>query len=234
VSYASTVLAESSLVGYWKLDETSGTTAVDSKGSHNGTYLGDFSLAQARPPGFPGLDGTSVRIGNETGNLNGQMEVGALGLSLPVSTEFWFKQIGTNEDARLYEGGTGFATLELHPPGGVDGLYLWNGGWLQASAGGTVPTATWFYCVITQTSASTVLYLNAVAQLTMNVGTPNPYDSTFFSLGRHYTGVGHLWAGLVDNLAVYNVALTGAQVAAHYLAAQTAPAPAAWPAILLA
>lgn len=42
------VLSEPSLVGYWRLDETTGAAAVDAKAGHHGTYKGGVTLASAR------------------------------------------------------------------------------------------------------------------------------------------------------------------------------------------
>ena len=40
-AYASTILGLTSLAGYWRLGDASGTTAVDAKGTQNGTYTED-------------------------------------------------------------------------------------------------------------------------------------------------------------------------------------------------
>jgi hypothetical protein len=48
--YDRVILAEPSLVAYYRLDETSGTVARDSKGSHDGTYQGGVELGAARWP----------------------------------------------------------------------------------------------------------------------------------------------------------------------------------------
>ena len=46
-NYDQVVIAEPSLVAFYKLDESSGTVAVDSKGGRNGSYRGDVQLAAA-------------------------------------------------------------------------------------------------------------------------------------------------------------------------------------------
>ena len=43
-TYAETILAEAGLVSFWKLAETSGTAAADSKGSNAGVYTGSPTL----------------------------------------------------------------------------------------------------------------------------------------------------------------------------------------------
>ena len=46
-TYDAAILSEPDLVGYWKLDETSGTVAADSKGGRHGTYHGTVALGAA-------------------------------------------------------------------------------------------------------------------------------------------------------------------------------------------
>ena len=48
-TYAETIEAVASLVSYWRLNETSGTEARDSKGTNHGTYSGGYTLGQASP-----------------------------------------------------------------------------------------------------------------------------------------------------------------------------------------
>jgi hypothetical protein len=49
-NYDDVILAEPSLVAYYRLDETSGTVARDSKGAHDGAYQGGVELGDARWP----------------------------------------------------------------------------------------------------------------------------------------------------------------------------------------
>jgi hypothetical protein len=48
--YDAVILAEPSLVAYYRLDETSGTTATDAKGEHDGSYEGGVELGGAAWP----------------------------------------------------------------------------------------------------------------------------------------------------------------------------------------
>jgi hypothetical protein len=48
--YDAAILAEPSLVAYYRLDETSGTVARDAKGSHHGAYQGGVALGDAPWP----------------------------------------------------------------------------------------------------------------------------------------------------------------------------------------
>src|SRR5437588_12014150 len=45
-SYAGTITGTAGLVSYWRLGESSGTTACDSYGANAGTYQGGFTLGR--------------------------------------------------------------------------------------------------------------------------------------------------------------------------------------------
>jgi hypothetical protein len=47
-AYDAAVLSEASLVGYWRLGETTGTVAADAKGAHHATYQGGVKLGEAK------------------------------------------------------------------------------------------------------------------------------------------------------------------------------------------
>ena len=46
-AYDALVMAEPSLVGYWRLDDATGTVAVDARGGHDGSYHGGVTLRGA-------------------------------------------------------------------------------------------------------------------------------------------------------------------------------------------
>src|ERR1700722_6292786 len=65
-SYSGTVSGTAGLVSFWQLDDTSGTTAVDSADSNNGTYQGGFA------PGANGLlDSSASDSGNKAAEFDG-------------------------------------------------------------------------------------------------------------------------------------------------------------------
>lgn len=58
-TYESTIEGDSPYA-YWPLKETSGTTATDIVGGHNGTYTGGVTLGSAA--GIPGDSGTTAAL----------------------------------------------------------------------------------------------------------------------------------------------------------------------------
>jgi len=65
-AYADEVIADAPLA-YWRLDETSGTTANDAIGSNHGTYTGGVTLNQ---PGIPSTGRPSVSLNGSSGYVN--------------------------------------------------------------------------------------------------------------------------------------------------------------------
>ena len=85
-SYSDTVLGTPGLLGYWRLGEQSGTTAVDATGSNNGTYVGGSTLGQ---PGALASDSdTSASFDGSTGRVSLPNSV-TLPVNSPVTVEFW-------------------------------------------------------------------------------------------------------------------------------------------------
>lgn len=140
--YAAEVLADSP-VAYWKLDETSGTTATDSVGGNNGTYTGGYTLNQ---PGIPSTGRPSVLFDGTSGYVNLGAPA-ALNLTAAWTLEAWVYLISTpNGCAVISEQYTGGANPVLYAlgfgitTGGAGGASL-EGGITRAARGKRLPAA---------------------------------------------------------------------------------------------
>src|SRR5262245_22448124 len=223
MAYSTTILAESSLISYWQLAETTGTAAADSKGTNTGTYTGGYTLAQTAPTaqmsGAVLLNGTTgfVSIGSPA-NLN---------LNRNFSLECWVK---------IAAGFTGTGALISH---GVNSYYLrvaYNTGSsffvdvLQSQIGGLMrattqlTTGTWYHIVCTIDSGGIVkVYINGVQDATTGTLTATLSVTYGVTLGHDTNGTGGSveWLnGIISNVAIYNAALSASQVTAHWNASQ--------------
>lgn len=91
-AYRAAVLAESTLVGYWPLDEANGTTAKDLKSANNGTYTNGPRLGgEGVAPGgrAPVFDGTNDSV--TCANIAALRFAGTVTLTV----EAWIKPNGT-------------------------------------------------------------------------------------------------------------------------------------------
>ncbi len=214
-TYSATVLADAP-VAYWRLGETSGTTAVDQKATSPGTYTGSYALGQA---GALSADtDTSISVGPSAGYVSvpddARFDLG----DGPFTIEFWAKRSGTGSGYLLNKGNGGYGVFFA----GSDNKLHFEKVNTQATAqeSGTTDQA-WHHWAIVQGAgtANAIIYKDGVNSTTPNnqstfVDTASPLE-----IGRQVSSTPFF--GGLDEVAIYNKTLTGAQVAAHY-AARTA------------
>ena len=231
-SYQNLILSDHP-IGYWPMGETTGSTATDlSAWQTNGTYSGSYTLAQTGIPGDPGVsvagnNGTSVSF---NGGSSDQLTIPATinPWSGSFSVEFW-----TNSTTNS---GTAFYNETLNASGlriirNYNG-HAWrfdtttgSGGTINLSSTGT-PVAGWEHVVATfvpntqsPTPAPTVtgtakIYLNGVATTsasTVKFAIPTT-TSQLMANGAISTSL----TGKMQDLAIYNYALSQTQVTNHY------------------
>ena len=217
MSYASEVLADSPY-GYWELDE-SGFPMADSSGSGY-TILspgtGTFTIGSATSPP---QGGTSVNYANgDTG-----VDVSAFA-GRPYTLEGWFYPT-TND---------GGAFINRGNDGGADGVGIGIGSGTMDSdglevigivnniawkpSGYTLPALNaWYHIVMTDDGTDIRFYVNGTLQATVSSTAPN-LSSMEMHIGRENLS-GRSIRGNVAHVAVYNSALSGSRVTAHYNAA---------------
>lgn len=205
-AYDNIILSTAGLVHYWTLDEAMGaSTAADSKGSQNGANTGVTA-------GFAGLltDGSTCYSMATSGS---EIDLGAAlayGPSLAHSLELWI----TRQSASFpYLFSSSNATDSA-------GTSIWCDGSNQLHYNGLglgfVPTTGTTYHLVWCSDGS--FYVNGV--LTMTIGTNWATNNT--GLVHAYIGRpvdlsnGASWAGDIQKVAWYNVALTATQVRLHY------------------
>lgn len=215
--YRQAVVADSP-VSWWRLADPSGTTAVDEQAAHSGTYVNTPTLGSAGA--FP--DNAAVTFASASSQT---VDCGDLSLfeAGDCTYEAWVKSAtlaeqtafsegtsaGTNGFARLYIAGSGVATAAARNDAGT--TYTVSG------AANLVGTA--FHHVVLVKSGTTLsLYADGAA-----TGTPATVSGTFTqnksrigALGRSSDAV--FFNGTIDEVAVYNYALSAASIAAHYAA----------------
>ncbi len=193
-------VSDPNLVGWWKLDEGQGTTAVDWSGHKNdGTLINGPKWVTGYDEGALELDGSDdyINFGN-TSNLPdgtsarsmcgwGKADTVAAGwrwiaaYGLPGTGQAMF--IGMNGDA-LYGGGYG------------DDVFI-NGFW---------EADVWHHICLTYDGTTARLYADGIEV----VAEPKSWDLVLSRahIGRQVNDVAEFWDGLIDDVRIYDRLLT--------------------------
>ena len=224
---------------FYSFNEGAGPVAADASAfGRNGTLLGDA----ARVPGScaPG-DSPALNLGGADSSVSTPHLVSAPDT---FSVAIWFRTMpGTTPGGRLLGFGNaqaGASTrsdrhLYVTDKGGIGfGVATRNGNSEQFKAAGITSPSTyndgkWHLATATMTGAGTVLYVDGVpvaadkglvAERAYDGYWRIGFDSMDFDKNRDWpqAPASPLFTGSVDNAAVYPVALTPAQVQAHFAA----------------
>ena len=232
--YAERVIADGA-AGYWRLGEGSGLTAVDIIGAKNGVISGGVTLG-ARGAAV-GDSNTAMTFDGATGKIVAPDAVG----SGAFTVEVWcnWAEYPTGKGAALilnngyWTGDKGWYLIPwsawgTHPDGLVYFGGYTDGGMAGSEVASTVPLTlhTWHHLVGTVDAAGMFrLYVDGLPAGTPYAA-PGSYNLDTFNIGsaqEEDPGIAP-FKGIVDDVAIYQRALTAQEVADHYALA-TKPAP---------
>lgn len=225
-SYKDVVLSDGP-IGYWRLGETTGTTSADASGHGH-----DLTFHSGVNRGLSGaLSCDADMAAGFVSTAKGWLEAApatALEPASALSIELWFLQTGTlsaNEKVIYYSyynadpwGSWGFQRSGSTQNVFVFELNLGNKAkWLNSTS--VLAKDTWYHVVLTYDGALMALYLNGALNASMAATGTIGYNHSAYGLA-----VG-AWAlptsyftGSVDELAIYDKALSATRVSAHYAA----------------
>ncbi len=229
--YAQLVLADNPL-SYFRLDETSGTTAFDCVGGRNGIY----NSTQLGQPGYNLLDThTSARFGPSQNSYVGSIPIdfgSAANQSLTV--ECWVRGGVPGSDAGLITKGTGAGgeqiNLDCGGPGRAFRFFVRkDDGNAVLATGNIVPNNQWQHVVgvLNRPAGQVLLYVNGVLNASNSDFPTENYrgllrSANAMTIGSRQSGTGaynNQWNGFMQDVAIYNYALSAGQILAHYQAA---------------
>jgi len=230
--YAQLVLAANP-IGYWRLDELSGTTAFDCVGGNNGSY----NSTQLGQPGYNLVDThKSARFGflaSQNSYVGGiPIDFGSAA-NQSFTVEAWVKGNVPGTDAGLITKGTGGGGEQFNLDCGAGGhAYRFfvrkdDGGAVLAN-GNIVPNNQWQHVVgvLNRSAGYVAIYVNGISNAASTFPTENYRGllrtSSAMTIGARQGGTttyNNQFAGYLQDVAVYNYALSAAQILAHYRAA---------------
>lgn len=222
--YRAKVMATSGLVNYWRLGEAAGaTTAVDETAANNGTYFGS-------PPGL-GTPGAHSSMGGNTAlQFAGtqRVDVGSIDTfagTAAFSIELWVKRTAVldNYDRLVStDGGTpreGWLVFMDPAQAGTQytiGFERWQAGVSSSAHGSTrLSLNTWHHVVATYDGTAMVVYVDGNREATSGSTRTISATARPLRLGAQGVTPGVSFRGAIDEVAVYNRALSGAEVQDH-------------------
>ena len=226
-AYPSFVLSNNP-VAYWRLNETNGSSiAVDAMGQYNGTYGAAVlsGVAGPQPPDFLGFEITNTAAQFVNGVNNSWITIPALNLNTnTVTITAWIYPLGSQA---AYTGlvfcRSGSTVAGMNYDGtGTDLGYTWNNdsgswGW---SSGVQPPANQWSLVAIVVQPSNTTVYLvntNGLQTATNFLSQPNQAFAGTGTIGTDtYSSAARVFNGVMDEVAVFNEALTPTQVEQLY------------------
>ncbi len=230
--YKTAVLATPNLLSYWRLGESSGSTATDSASGHNGTYGSGVTRGVAGV-----LEGDSDTAATFDGTTNSVVTVANespfdFGAGQAVTFEAWIKPTalvsGSTEIivAKGVAGGARQWLFDVSGAAGVGKLRFGYGSGLSDVYTSDVNVITqdrWTHVAVTYTmgtGSSIKLYVDGVPVTgTWTSGTGNaavPTGNNLPRIGQEASSPTQaMFNGTIDEVAIYTRALSATEILAH-------------------
>ena len=225
-SYAM-VVASDSPASYWRLGETSGSTAADAAGSSPGSINGGVTLGV--PGALAGDANTAMGFNGSTGYVS-VPDAASLDFAGDFTVEAWAKPNALTGigGAVVHKGGSsGYPVWQYRMS--ITGGNQWRGtvfvgnSNIAVTAPGVASTTSWTHLAMTKAGSTLTLYVNGAAVATTTVAGIVNTSTGILAIGRTGASSSDYFNGQIDEVAVYPTALSAARIAAHHTAGVTPP-----------
>ena len=200
-----TVSSAADPVSYWKLDEGSGTTAYNTIGTNNATIDGPIWTAGKYGSALS-FDGSNdfVQVADDN----------SLDLTTAGSIEVWAKK-NTQKSYQTYVAKGHTQAYQLMDYSNTGRIALrWGSNNNNLITDEVVPTGTWQHIVGTYDGSYLKIYINGNLSKSVSYTTNAVANTTPLRIGARDDG--SYFNGLIDEVIIFNRALSGAEVLSHY------------------
>lgn len=225
----SKLIVSNAPVAYWQLNEAAGATvAADLAGSFNGTY-GTASQQGAegpRAPAQPGFSASNTGVRTTAFTVESAVVTPPLRINTNQATILaWIKPEGAQQQYTgiAYARGSGTSAGLIFGEDGTKLGYQWNNDRYQFNSAITIPSDQWSMVAMVVTPTNTTLYGGFDNRLRSAVDPGARAAQTFdapliIGLDTDLGQSARTFNGTIDEVAVFNRALTAAEIQALYAA----------------
>ncbi len=222
ITIEASVAPTTGLIGEWKLDETGGTNAVDTKSGYNGTVMGGAAFVAGKLGNGLDLNNGTAGTGGKFVQLPSNATLDAVQEANYTISAWFFPYsappavTNANQHWSVVTKAPFQTGLVYNHDGGFEVRHYLTGDTLKStSSAASYPLNTWHHVagVVNKTAGTLTLYVNgsSAGSVTFTAGTAaREYGTAQFGIGKG----GSNWAadGKVDQVRIYDRALSAAEV----------------------
>ena len=219
-----TSTASAELVAWWKLDETSGTIAFDSSGNgYDGTLNGNPTWAAGKLGGALQFDGSDDYVNCGTGVSF--TTVGDGGTAEGYTISVWINPSNPGGDGKIFGdiddsgwGAAGGFKLALYQTRIESDVRDSSGRFFSREAtepdGLALGANTWYHVAVVYDDAGDTYteYINGEVSRTVSVTQGVAASTAEFRIGTDTPGLSHYFNGLLDDIRIYDSALSQQEI----------------------
>ena len=208
-------------VSEWKFDEGAGTTTADTVGVNNGVLNSfNFNSVSGWRSGSDCVSGGCLQFDGADDYVNAGSSAN-LNITDAFTIEAWIKTSNVNKSYQgiVRQGATqnGIHFMFENTGGTVAGWMRLNGVWVGMAHSPALANNVWYHVVLVYDGASSVVYTNGIKGTPfVQSGTITGFDTSALMISQ--SPYGGSFVGMIDEVRIYNAALTASAISEDYLA----------------